>query len=66
MTDQRAKAEGDIMKALIMTVTLGWLLVWCAEPALASCTTQTIFLPDGRTMVCSTCCYNGNCNTTCF
>lgn len=30
-----------------------------------ACTTTTIITSD-RTVVCTTCCYNGNCTTTCF
>ena len=34
--------------------------------AYAGCTTQSVITPDGRAMVCTTCCDNyGNCNTTC-
>jgi hypothetical protein len=40
---------------LIVTVAIGWLLVVLAEPALAGCTTQTVWLPDGRVMFCQTC-----------
>ena len=43
-----------------------WLLVWLTEPALASCTTQTITTPDGQVIICTTCCYGSQCNTTCF
>ena len=32
----------------------------------AACTTQTISTPDGKYMVCTTCCNGPNCNTTCF
>jgi hypothetical protein len=31
----------------------------------ASCTTHTI-MQGGRMVTCTTCCYGGNCNTTCF
>lgn len=31
----------------------------------ANCVTNT-YTMDGRTVVCTTCCYNGSCNTTCF
>jgi hypothetical protein len=34
--------------------------------AYAQCRTTTITMPDGRMMTCTTCCYFGNCNTTCF
>ena len=44
-----------------------WGLLTLAEPALASCTNQTVMLPDGRMMFCVTCCYSGsNCTTTCL
>ena len=50
------------MKKLIM----GLCLTAVATVAYASCRTQTITTPDGRMTVCTTCCYGGNCNTTCF
>ena len=31
----------------------------------ANCTTHTYFV-NGRTVMCTTCCYGGNCNTTCM
>jgi hypothetical protein len=37
-----------------------------ATLAYASCTTNTVTMPDGRMMICTTCCYGGNCNTNCF
>ncbi len=36
-----------------------------AGSAYAACTTQTITMPDGRMMICTTCCVGGNCNTFC-
>lgn len=54
------------MKTMIAAVAMGWGLVLMAEPALAQCTTNTIFTPDGRTVVCQVCCYGGNCTTTCM
>jgi len=38
-----------------------------AAPAIAyatRCTTQTITI-DGKTLTCVTCCWQGNCDTTC-
>ena len=32
----------------------------------AQCTTQTIIMPNGKMMVCTTCCSFGNCTTTCI
>lgn len=33
----------------------------------AQCRTSTIITPDGRMIVCTTCCDQwGNCNSTCF
>lgn len=54
------------MKTLIAVVAMSWLLIWCAEPALAQCTTQTVFLPDGSVRFCQTCCYGANCTTQCL
>lgn len=33
--------------------------------AYAACTTHT-YIIDGKYTVCTTCCYNGNCTTTCY
>lgn len=47
-------------KALIaIFVATASTVVW------ASCTTHTI-TSNGRMVTCTTCCYGGNCNTTCF
>lgn len=52
------------MKILIATI---WLIVWLTEPALASCSTNTVFLPDGSVRFCTTCCDSGGyCTTTCL
>jgi hypothetical protein len=40
-------------------------LILSPVSAMANCTTHT-YLIDGRYMTCTTCCYGGNCNTTCF
>ena len=32
----------------------------------ASCITTTVIQKDGSVTICTTCCYNGNCTTTCF
>lgn len=54
------------MKRLIGAVAiLLAVLLWHTEAA-ASCTTSTIFLPDGRMVICTTCCYGANCTTNCF
>ena len=50
------------MKKLIM----GLCLSAVATVAYANCTTQTITTASGKMTVCTTCCYYGNCNTTCF
>ena len=44
---------------LIATLTL-------ATNVYAACTTTTLLTPDGKYMVCTTCCDgNGNCQVTC-
>lgn len=42
------------------------LLATFAAAAYAACSTTTVFTPDGRVVMCTTCCYNGNCTVTCF
>jgi hypothetical protein len=41
------------------------LLSATATVVYAQCTTHTIN-SGGRLVTCTTCCYGGNCNTTCF
>jgi hypothetical protein len=36
-----------------------------ASAAYAACTTSTYFY-NGKMVVCTTCCYNGNCTTNCY
>lgn len=49
------------MKRLIAAI----LLATAATAAYASCATHTI-ISNGRMVTCQTCCYSGNCTTTCF
>jgi hypothetical protein len=37
-----------------------------ASVAYANCSTHTVTGPSGKMVTCTTCCYNGNCHTTCF
>jgi hypothetical protein len=41
------------------------MLLTVSTQTLANCITQT-YLIDGRLMICTTCCYYGNCTTTCI
>jgi len=50
------------MKTLLFVLVFGIALV---APAEASCRVQTITLPDGRSMICTTCCYGSYCDTWC-
>ena len=50
----------------ILIVIMLWAICSLPAPALAACTTQTVMLPDGRMMFCTTCCQGGICNTTCI
>ena len=49
------------MKAIILAVALAVspLVAW------AACSTHTYFV-NGKVIICTTCCYSGNCNTNCF
>lgn len=49
------------MKRLIAAI----LLATAATSAYASCVTHT-FIINGRVVTCSTCCFSGNCTTSCF
>lgn len=57
---------GATMKLLIFITAITIAIVTTAEPALAQCTTNTIFTPDGHVVTCQTCCYGGNCTSHCF
>lgn len=50
------------MKTFIAAVALGWLVIWCAEPALAQgCTTQT-YMINGKILICTVCPGFTSCN----
>lgn len=56
------------MRKLIAALAVGLaLLAWHAEVQ-AACTTHTYFLPGGRMVTCTTCCfpYGGGCTTSCI
>lgn len=46
-------------------VLLGLLGLGFATAVYAQCTTHTYTI-NGKFVTCTTCCYGGNCNTTCF
>jgi len=50
------------MKQLLLAVAL----LVASMAASAQCTTHTIMTADGRMVMCTTCCFNGNCTTSCF
>ena len=54
------------MKTLIVLVAVLWGILAAVEPALAQCSTSTVFLPDGRVMMCTTCTHSGQSTTTCM
>lgn len=54
------------MKKAIRNLTAALMAGLFATAAYASCTTQTIIMPSGKMMVCTTCCSFGNCTTTCI
>lgn len=50
---------------LLLAVLIGVLSL--TDPAMAMCSQSTVLLPDGRMLVCMTCCVaQGMCNTTCY
>ena len=50
------------MKKIILTIAM---LAMFASAAYAACTTTTIFIPGQVPVICTTCCYAGNCTVTC-
>jgi len=58
------------MNARLLRLLLALLRVWlvlvltCA-PAWAGCSMSTIMTPDGRVIMCTTCCVTGLCQTQC-
>ena len=54
------------MKRVLYALVLAWILLGTAASVWASCTTTTIFTPDGKVIICTSCCYYGNCTVTCF
>ena len=46
---------------LVLLLTLGM-----AETAQSACTTQVVYLPDGSSMLCLTCCYGPTCTVQCY
>jgi hypothetical protein len=47
-------------------IIIGIALAMSASVVYANCVTNTIFNRDGTMRVCTTCCYSGNCTTTCM
>ena len=54
------------MRKIMMGLAVIVVILTQASPALAACTSNTIFGPDGRATICTTCCNFGYCTTTCF
>ena len=46
-------------------IIFGLVVATVATAAYAGCFTNTVVTPDGRLVVCTTCCENGMCTTTC-
>lgn len=51
------------MRQLILALAL---LIAGTSAAYALCTTNTIYGPNGRVTMCTTCCYGTSCTTTCY
>ena len=52
------------MKTFIFALIVSGVVLAQTLPAYASCTTHTYFI-NGRSVICTTCCYGSFCNTTC-
>jgi hypothetical protein len=53
---------GDGKMKKLMAAVAGLLFTGAAY---AACTTHT-YMVNGKMLTCTTCCYNGNCTTSCF
>lgn len=53
--------KGKAMKKYI----IGAVLALSAGVVYANCVTNTV-MSGGQVRICTTCCYSGNCTTTCF
>lgn len=47
-------------------VLIGVWLAAAATMTWASCSSHTIWQPNGQVIMCTTCCNFGSCTTTCF
>lgn len=50
------------MKKLIIAT----VLALATSAAYAACVTNTVIGPRGQMVICTTCCLNGSCTTTCM
>ncbi len=57
----KIKKEREMIKRIL--AAMGVALI--TTGAWAQCSSHTIFA-NGRTIICTTCCYGGNCTTNCF
>jgi len=48
-----------------LSALIGAVALTFSSMAWASCTTHTL-ISNGRMVICTTCCYGGNCTTNCF
>ena len=53
------------MRKLIGAIAVAVALLAWAGDVQAACSTITYIGPDGRVMICTTCCYGNNCTVTC-
>jgi hypothetical protein len=61
------RSGGFQMRRTLLTILAAALLVVAVPGAVyATCTTTTIYAPDGRVIFCQTCCSAGSCTTFCF
>jgi hypothetical protein len=47
-------------------VAFGVFCLLFAGAVYAQCTSTRVVTPEGKVILCQTCCYEGNCTTTCY
>lgn len=53
------------MKKVLAILASAFVLAGAPMSAHAACVTNSTYI-NGKTIVCTTCCYAGNCQTTCY
>ncbi len=48
------------------TISVGVFCLLFAGAVYAQCTSNRVVTPEGKVVICQTCCFEGNCTTVCY